>query len=291
MGIQAHDIAAPSGAQLVGPSNTFLHFAFDSRRMNASVPTCFVALETVSNDGHKYIEQAISRGAIAVVCKEAGPRAAQHPSISFIEHNSPIEVLQQWASACRKSFEGPVLAITGSNGKTIVKEWIFQLLGAPENIHRTPGSFNSSIGVPLTLSALQQEHLAAIVEVGIDRPKTMAAMCALVQPTFGIFTTLGDAHGEHFESDEEKFAEKWQLMAGCKKIAAHRRWIEQATAQGLHVPEALVWGEGEQWDRSKTSGIMGSSFAALFAGSTLMAFLKVAVCLPPFVTRSLYPRL
>ena len=94
MGIQAHDIAAPSGAHLVGPSNTFLHFAFDSRRMNASVPTCFVAITTISNDGHQYVEQAISRGAIAVVCKEAGPWAAQHPGISFIEHNSPIEVLQ-----------------------------------------------------------------------------------------------------------------------------------------------------------------------------------------------------
>ena len=248
MGIQAHDIAAPSGAHLVGPSQTFLHFAFDSRRMNASVPTCFLALRTASNDGHQYIDQAISRGAVAVVCKEVGSLATQYPGISFIEHSRPIEVLQQWASVCRKSFQGPVLAITGSNGKTIVKEWIFQLLGAPENVHRTPGSFNSSIGVPLTLSALQQEHIAAIVEVGIDRPKTMAAMGALVQPTFGIFTTLGDAHGEHFESDEEKFAEKWQLMAGCKKIASHRRWIEQATAQGLHVPEALVWGKGEQWD-------------------------------------------
>ena len=250
MGIQAHDIVASSGARLVGPSQTFLHFAFDSRRMNSSVPTCFISITTASNDGHKYIEQAISRGAVAVVCKDAQRWAAQYPGISFIEHSNPIEVLQQWASACRKSFEGPVLAITGSNGKTIVKEWMFQLLGAPENVHRTPGSFNSSIGVPLTLSALQQAHAAAIVEVGIDRPKTMASMCALVNPTFGIFTTLGDAHGEHFENDEEKFAEKWQLMAACQKIAAHRRWIEQAKSKGLHVPEALIWGEGEQWDPS-----------------------------------------
>ena len=248
MRIQAHDIAASSGAKLVGPSQTFLHFAFDSRRMNASVPSCFIALTTVSNDGHQYIEQAIVRGAVAVLCKDSQPWAAQYPKISFIEHSNPIEVLQQWASACRKSFEGPVLAITGSNGKTIVKEWMFQLLGAPENVHRTPGSFNSSIGVPLTLSALQQAHAAAIVEVGIDRPKTMASMCSLVNPTFGIFTTLGDAHGEHFESEEEKFAEKWQLMAACQKIAAHRRWIEQAESKGLHVPEALIWGEGEQWD-------------------------------------------
>ena len=81
MGIQAHDIAAPSGAHMVGPSQTFLHFAFDSRRMNSSVPTCFIALTTVSNDGHQYIEQAISRGAVAVVCKDAGPWAAQYPEI------------------------------------------------------------------------------------------------------------------------------------------------------------------------------------------------------------------
>ena len=156
VGIQAHDIVASSGARLVGPSQTFLHFAFDSRRMNSSVPTCFISITTASNDGHEYIEQAISRGAVAVVCKDTQRWAAQYPGISFIEHSNPIEVLQQWASACRKSFEGPVLAITGSNGKTIVKEWMFQLLGAPENVHRTPGSFNSSIGVPLTLSALQQ---------------------------------------------------------------------------------------------------------------------------------------
>ena len=233
----------------MGSCNEFMHFAFDSRRMTASVPSCFIAIKTPSDDGHHYISQAIAQGAVAIICSDAS-LSKTFPHISFIVHDRPELVLESWAKHCRHGFEGTVLALTGSNGKTIVKEWMYQLMGAPENLHRTPGSFNSALGVPLTLCGLETNHSGAIVEVGIDRPGTMQALTDLVQPDFGVFTTLGDAHSEHFESDEQKFAEKWKLFAGCKRIAAHEKWINKAKDLNLPIPEALVWGSGTQWDPS-----------------------------------------
>ena len=255
MGIKAADIAKLAEAQCLGPCNEFKHFAFDSRRMTASVPSCFIAIKTTSDDGHKYISQAIAQGAVVIICSDASLSKA-FPHISFIVHDRPEKVLERWAKKCRMHFSHPVLALTGSNGKTIVKEWMYQLLGAPENLHRTPGSFNSALGVPLTLCGLDASHTAAIVEVGIDRPDTMQALAQLVQPDFGVFTTLGDAHGEHFESDDQKFREKWKLFVNCDKIAAHSKWISKAKSLNLHIPEALVWGSGTEWD-PKDFGLEG----------------------------------
>ncbi len=255
MGIKAADIATLSGAQCLGSCNEFMHFAFDSRRMIASVPSCFIAMKTASDDGHHYIPQAIAQGAVAIICSDA-TLAKDFPEVSFIVHDRPQAVLSAWATHCRAGFKHPVLAITGSNGKTIVKEWMYQLLGAPHDLHRTPGSFNSALGVPLTLCGLEANHRGAIVEVGIDRPNTMQALADLVQPDFGVFTTLGDAHGEHFEDDDQKFAEKWTLLARCRKIAAHFKWIEKAKSMGLPVPDALIWGTGTAWD-PKDFGLVG----------------------------------
>ena len=162
----------------------------------------------------------------------------------------PLEVLRNWAALKRAALDGPVLAITGSNGKTVVKEWMYQLLGNANNVHRTPGSFNSEIGVPLTLSSLKTGHSSAIVEVGIDRPGVMVRHEDLAHPKFGVFTNLGDAHNEHFDQDDQKFEEKWQLFARCERVAMSKGWYDKAKTMGLTIPNPLLWGTGEALDPS-----------------------------------------
>ena len=247
--LKATDIARIAGANLYGTaSQEFEAFAFDSRRIHAAIPSCFIALRTNHADGHEYIEEAISRGATTVICNDAKERAEAHPGLAFIAHPYPLNVLQLWAKHRRDQLPGPLLAITGSTGKTVVKEWLFQLLAAPSEVHRTPGSFNSSLGIALAMSTLKETHQQAIIEVGIDRPGTMNAHAQWLRPALGIFTNLGNAHSEHFADENEHFIEKWLLFSSCERIATHRRWWDKAQALGLPTPPALLWGPGEELD-------------------------------------------
>lgn len=195
--LKAIDIAQTAGATLHGnAAQNFEAFAFDSRRIHAAIPSCFIALVTPHADGHHYIEEAISRGATTIICTDAAERAAAHPELAFIAHPNPLAVVQSWAKRKRDGLRGPLLAITGSTGKTVVKEWLFQLMGTPLDVHRTPGSFNSALGIALAMSGLKESHSKAIIEVGIDRPGTMDAHAQWLRPALGIFTNLeiGRAH-------------------------------------------------------------------------------------------------
>lgn len=251
MGITASNIATPSGADIIGPAEaSFERFAFDSRRIHSGSPSCFIAIQTSSADGHLYIAQAIEKGASVVICRDPHEHALSHPNTAFVIHEQPLEVLRNWAALKRTALTGPVLAITGSNGKTVVKEWIYQLLGNANEVHRTPGSFNSELGVPLTLSSLKSSHSSAIIEVGIDRPGVMGRHEDLAHPKFGVFTNLGDAHHEHFERDDQKFEEKWHLFVRCESVAMSRRWYDKAIELGLNVPNPILWGKGEALDPS-----------------------------------------
>ena len=277
MGITASNIATPSGAHIIGPTEaSFERFAFDSRRIHSGSPSCFIALQTTSADGHLYIAQAIEKGATVVICRNAAEHMLMHPNTAFVVHDHPLEVLRNWAAMKRAALAGPVLAITGSNGKTVVKEWIYQLLGNATVVHRTPGSFNSELGVPLTLSGIAFDHTSAIVEVGIDQPGVMERHEELAQPKFGVFTNLGDAHNEHFESDDQKFKEKWQLFIRCERVAMSRRWYDKAVALGLPVPSPLLWGAGEALDPSDfpelpfTGGHHLENAMNAIAGATLL---------------------
>jgi alanine racemase len=247
--LKAIDIALSAGATLYGnAAQDFEAFAFDSRRIHAAIPSCFIALKTPHADGHDYIEEAISRGATTIICNDAAQRAETHPELAFIAHLNPLVVVQSWAENKRNGLRGPLLAITGSTGKTVVKEWLFQLLGTPLEVHRTPGSFNSGLGIALAMSSLKESHTKTIIEVGIDRPETMEAHAKWLRPALGIFTNLGNAHSEHFSNENEHFAEKWLLFSQCERIATHRKWWDKAQSLGLPTPPALLWGPGEELD-------------------------------------------
>ena len=247
--LKAIDIALSAGATLHGnAAQNFEAFAFDSRRIHAAISSCFIALKTPHADGHHYIDEAISRGATTIICNDAAQRAEAHPELAFIAHPNPLVVVQSWAENKRSGLRGPLLAITGSTGKTVVKEWLFQLLGTPLEVHRTPGSFNSALGIALAMSSLKESHTKAIIEVGIDRPGTMEAHAQWLRPALGIFTNLGNAHSEHFSNENEHFIEKWLLFSQCERIATHRKWWDKAQSLGLPTPPALLWGPGEELD-------------------------------------------
>jgi len=247
--LKAIDIALSAGATLHGnAAQNFEAFAFDSRRIHAAISSCFIALKTHHADGHHYIEEAISRGATTIICNDAAQRAEAHPELAFIAHPNPLVVVQSWAKNKRNELRGPLLAITGSTGKTVVKEWLFQLLGTPLEVHRTPGSFNSTLGIALAMSSLKESHAKAIIEVGIDRPGTMKAHAQWLRPALGIFTNLGNAHSEHFSNEDAHFTEKWLLFSQCERIATQRKWWDKAQSLGLPTPPALLWGPGEELD-------------------------------------------
>ena len=141
-----------------------------------------------------------------------------YPDANFILVENTLDALQHLASYHRKQFNFPVIGITGSNGKTIVKEWLYQLLHKDYNIVRSPKSYNSQIGVPLSVWQMNEQHSLAIFEAGISQPGEMEKLEEIIQPTIGILTNIGEAHSEGFNSFTEKALEKIKLFRHCKKI-------------------------------------------------------------------------
>ncbi len=198
------------------------HYLTDSRSFITADKTAFVAIKTSSGDGHKYIE-AMYRLGIRCFIVEVGlsKLREQYPNASFLSVDSSIRALQKIAEHHRKLLEHKlVLGITGSNGKTIVKEFLNSLLAEDLNIRRSPASYNSQIGVPLSVLKLSEEMDLGIIEAGISEPKTMKALREVIKPNVGLLTSLGSAHIEQFSSKEELFDEKLQLFEDCDKIFA-----------------------------------------------------------------------
>ncbi len=196
---------------------SFTSLSIDSRSLVPSRDTLFVALIGDQHNGHNYIEDLYSRGIRSFLVSSL-PDYAKLPEAGFCHVKDTLSGLQGIASSRRKQFNGEVLAITGSNGKTIVKEWIYHVLGDRIRIHRSPKSYNSQVGVPLSVWGIESSHELAIIEAGISRPGEMVKLHQIIQPDTGIFTHIGTAHQEHFESVEVKLVEKLKLFQGCKKI-------------------------------------------------------------------------
>ncbi len=196
---------------------SFSRLSIDSRTLVSSGETLFIALAGDQHDGHKYIPELYKRGVRAFLVSSL-PEYAKFPEAGFCLVADTLWGLQEIAAARRQHFNGEVLAITGSNGKTIVKEWIHQCLGHSIRIHRSPKSYNSQVGVPLSIWGIDAEHQLAVIEAGISRPGEMQILQQVIQPDTGIFTHLGTAHQEHFENMEVKLREKLILFKGCHKV-------------------------------------------------------------------------
>ena len=192
------------------------HLLLDSRRADRPAGAVFFALRGPSHDGHRYLPELYAQGVRLFVVEEGAALPgglAAYPGAGLLAVPSPLAALQVLAAAHRAGFAGPVLAITGSNGKTIVKEWLAQLLSPDEDICRSPRSYNSQVGVPLSVWELNPaRHTLGIFEAGISEVGEMARLAAIIQPTEGIFTTLGTAHDAGFTSLGQKLQEKLQLF-------------------------------------------------------------------------------
>ena len=202
----------------------------DSRSLCFPEETLFFALHTKRNDGHRYIGDLYRRGVRCFVVEVVPEHHTEvYPDANFLKVTSSIAALQRLAERHRDEFNIPIVGITGSNGKTMVKEWLYQVLsgvscwdekddGQRFSVTRSPRSYNSQIGVPLSVWLLNEQTQVGIFEAGISQPGEMLALRDIIQPTIGVLTSLGTAHQENFRSMEEKCMEKLQLFHDTEAV-------------------------------------------------------------------------
>ncbi|MEY3198655.1 MAG: alanine racemase, partial [Bacteroidota bacterium] len=190
--------------------------AYDSRKLIDGNSTIFFALSGEFRDGHTFIESAYSKGIRTfVISKEVA--LGKFPDARFIQVKDTLAALQDLAHFHREKFNYPIIAITGSAGKTTVKEWLYHLLSPTLRISRSPKSYNSQLGVALSLLELQKDSDLALIEVGISKPGEMERLAEIVRPTLGVFTSFGRAHQENFQSTQAHIDEKLRLFTKVQK--------------------------------------------------------------------------
>ncbi len=252
------------GGKLIGGSETTIHWLLtDSRTLSFPEETLFFAIKTTRNDGHKYIEELYNKGVRNFVVAPPSPpkggdvagASSSPPSgklegANFIVVENPLLALQQLATYHRSQFNIPVIGITGSNGKTIVKEWLYQLLQKDYNITRSPRSYNSQIGVPLSIWQLNQNSELGIFEAGISERGKMERLEPIILPTTGIFTHIGEAHQENFISQKEKCLEKLKLFAHSDTLIYNidDKLIDICVEQSGLGNKKFTWGKSEKAD-------------------------------------------
>lgn len=214
----------------------FDHVSIDSRSLQNGASTLFFCLKGHNHDAHQYIEALVQKG-VEYFVVEYIPSEVKDKA-HFCVVNNTTEALQKLAQKYKSEFqELETIAITGSNGKTIVKEWLNFLLSPDYFIVRSPKSFNSQVGVPLSIFGINEKHNLGIFEAGISQRNEMYVLEKIIQPTIGIFTHLGDAHNEGFTTIEEKVKEKTQLFIHCKVVILEKNdFIEKH----LSVP-SFTW--------------------------------------------------
>ena len=230
--------------QVIGSSDNLQnldirHLLTDSRQLGSeAASTLFFALKTSKNDGANYIPQLAERGVRAFVLEKNSLDTLDAldnlDNLVLLVVEDALLALQQLAAYKRSLYHGPVIGITGSNGKTVVKEWLYQLLKNDYHITRSPKSYNSQIGVPLSVWQLNEKTELAIFEAGISEVGEMQRLQPIIQPTIGVITYIGTEHGENFPSLEAKRAEKMQLFAHCPTI------IEDPTHQNIRTCAAVM---------------------------------------------------
>lgn len=247
-GYPASTIAEVTGAVIFGQptAESIEHLLIDSRKLLFPSTTLFFAIRTQRSDGHHYIEDLYQRGVRNFVVT-ALPVSASFSEATFFQVNDVVLALQSLAKYHRQQFHFPVIGITGSNGKTIVKEWLNHILQHEYTVIRSPRSWNSQIGVPLSIWQLQEHHSLALIEAGISQAGEMQQLQSIVQPDLGIITNIGDAHSEGFSSIEAKLQEKLRLFYGVKTLVYCRDHelihgaVHDMKQQGI-LASTLSWG-------------------------------------------------
>ena len=215
----------------------------DSRSLCFAEDTLFFALKTKRNDGHKYIPDLYERGVRNFVVSDLPQNLDDYVDTNFLQLPNPLKGLQRLAEKYRSQFEVPVVGITGSNGKTIVKEWLYQLLSPEKIITRSPRSYNSQIGVPLSVWLLNETTELGIFEAGISEMGEMEALQSIIRPTIGILTNIGGAHQENFYSVPDKCMEKLTLFKECDVVVydGDNELISACVSKSLFGAREIAW--------------------------------------------------
>ena len=192
----------------------------DSRSLQNTSSTLFFALVGQNHDGHKYILELIKKGVSNFVVSHI-PKNLEHQA-NFLIVENPLEALQKLATFHRNNFDFPVIGITGSNGKTIIKEWLNFLLSPNYNIIRSPKSYNSQVGVPLSVLGINEKHNLGLFEAGISTTNEMENLQKIIQPTIGILSNIGSAHDEGFDDVAEKIKEKLKLFSAVEVLILNK---------------------------------------------------------------------
>ena len=276
-------ICSQIGAQIKGRQTeaTILHLLIDSRKLVFPNTSLFFSIKTEKRDGHDFISDLYRRGVRNFVVSELIP-VDQFPGAQFLQVKNVVYALQQIASNHRIQFHYPVIGITGSNGKTIVKEWLFHLLHQQFNIVRSPRSYNSQLGVPLSVWQMDETHELGLFEAGISCRGEMEKLKMIIQPTIGLITNIGEAHSEGFDTIQEKLNEKLRLFTGVKYLVycKDHELIDQAINASLNVNKGI---QLISWGRSIEATIQIQSMNVLH-GKTQMDFIyakrQVSIELP-----------
>jgi alanine racemase len=218
----------------------------DSRQVRYPDQCIFFALKGRALDGHQFVEELYQKGVRHFVVSQPVDQN-NFPEASFYLVENTLSSLQEWAKWHRSQFQLPVLAITGSNGKTIIKEWLYQLLHRDFYIVKSPKSYNSQLGVALSILQIQQEHQLGIFEAGISQKGEMPRLESMIQPQIGIFTNIGSAHDEGFDSTQEKIEEKLLLFKHCETLiyCSDNELIDKSVRRELSTVKRITWGFSE----------------------------------------------
>lgn len=283
-------LAGLVGGTLVGPARSFSNLLTDSRQLNREPgtrsqehtaaaatdgyhngegeATLFFALKGPKHNGHQYVDELYARG-VRCFCVEKGFNVAPYPEASFVLCAAPLAALQQLAKEQRLASQARICAICGSNGKTIVKEWLASLIAEDLNLVRSPRSYNSQVGVPLSLLNLGPATQLALIEAGISEPGEMATLEDIIQPEDVIFTHLGAAHDEGFDSRKQKLQEKLLLSRGAKRIVYPANELEGENTELGSIADYLPEGVervGFSWMRDA----LASTVAVSINGTPLL---------------------
>ena len=200
------------------PASRIKNLLIDSRKLSNADTSLFFAIVGERHDGHAYLSDLFEKGVRNFVVSTLPQNLSDFENTNFILVPNTLLALQQLCAFHRQQYKIPVIGITGSNGKTIVKEWLFQLLRDDKNIVRSPKSFNSQVGVPLSVWQITAEHDLGIFEAGISQPQEMKLLENIIRPTIGLITNIGQAHDENFENQKQKVNEKLKLFLNSEVI-------------------------------------------------------------------------
>lgn len=230
------EIAKLIDGQLIGrPDIAVENILHDSRVSTIPHGSLFLAIAGINHNGNKFVSEMYQKGVRCFLVSDSSLSFSDFKDAGFIVVQDTLNAFQELCAIHRKRFDIPVVGITGSNGKTVVKEWLSTLLEADFRIVKSPRSYNSQIGVPLSVWQMSEDSQIAIFEAGISKPHEMQSIAKIISPTHGVFTNIGSAHQENFTSLKQKTEEKASLFAGCKSVVYCKdQKIVHDVLEGMH---------------------------------------------------------